>query len=31
MVLVLLIIVDSLKKWRKILISGSPAMEYAGD
>jgi carbon starvation protein len=31
MVLVLLIIVDSLNKWRKVLISGSPAMEYAGD
>ena len=31
MVLVLLIVVDSLNKWRKVLISGAPAMEYAGD
>jgi len=29
--LVLLIVVDSLNKWRKVLISGAPAMEYAGD
>ncbi|PYR83192.1 MAG: carbon starvation protein A [Acidobacteria bacterium] len=31
MVLVLLIVVDSLNKWRKVLVSGAPAMEYAGD
>jgi len=31
MALVLLIAIDSLNKWRKVLISGAPAMEYAGD
>src|SRR5881296_3305885 len=31
MVLVLLIVVDSLNKWRKVLVSGAPAMGYAGD
>src|SRR5207253_1623574 len=31
MALVLLIAIDSLDKWRKVLISGAPALEYAGD
>src|SRR5438445_9561726 len=31
MVLVMLIIVDSLNHWRKVLVQGAPAMGYAGD
>ena len=31
MVLVALILVDSLNRWRKVLLEGAPAMEYAGD
>ncbi|PYS54859.1 MAG: carbon starvation protein A [Acidobacteria bacterium] len=31
MVLVVLILLDSLNQWRKVLLEGAPAMEYAGD
>jgi carbon starvation protein len=31
MVLVMLIIVDSMNHWRKVLVQGAPAMGYAGD
>lgn len=31
MILVALIIIDSLNRWRKTLVQGAPAVEYAGD
>jgi carbon starvation protein len=31
MTLVVLILIDSLNRWRRILVHGTPAVEYAGD